>query len=53
MGYYILVALVFFVAGWIVSFFVMRNNPKYFNVDKMAKDELLDLYNKVKGKVGG
>jgi len=48
--YYIGTAIVFFVVGWVVSFFVMRNNPKYFNIDKMAKEELVKLQAKIKEK---
>jgi len=28
-----------FVGGFIAAYFVMRNNPKYFHVDEMLKDE--------------
>jgi hypothetical protein len=46
----IIEAVVFFAAGWVVSFFVMKNNPKYFNLkavflklENMAKADLATL----------
>jgi hypothetical protein len=44
--------VVIFLAGFLASTFFFKNNPRYLNFDKMGKSELLDLYNKVKGKVG-
>jgi sugar phosphate permease len=44
--WYVIGGIVFFVIGFVVSFFVMRNNPKYFGIDKMLKterDQLLSL----------
>ena len=49
--YYIATSIVFFIVGWVVSYFVMKNNPKYFNIDKMAKSELETLVAKVKEKL--
>ena len=40
---YFIIALVFFAGGFTTGFFVMRNNPKYFNIDKMTKDKLREL----------
>ena len=48
--YLIIIALIFG-AGWVTSFFVMRNNPKYFNIDKMAKEQLKLLEAKIKAKL--
>lgn len=48
-----IVAVVFFLLGYVVSFFVMRNNPKYFNINKMAKDKLIELKNEIEGKIKG
>lgn len=48
--YLFFIALVF-AAGWLSSFLVMRNNPKYFNIDKMAKDELNSLITKAKARL--
>jgi len=48
--YLIIIALIFG-AGWVVSFFVMRNNPRYFNIDKMAKAELEKLIAKARAKL--
>lgn len=33
----IILIVLIFLAGFVVGFFVMRNNPKYFNIDKMLK----------------
>jgi len=44
--------IVGFIIGWVASYFVMRNNPKYFNIDKMAKDELYQLMKKLESKLG-
>lgn len=49
--YYVGTAVVFFIAGWVVSYFVVRNNPKYLNLDKMAKDKLQALADKIKDKL--
>jgi len=49
--WYPITAIVFFIVGWVVSFFVMRNNPKYFNIDKMAKDQLEALIAKAKSRL--
>jgi uncharacterized membrane-anchored protein YhcB (DUF1043 family) len=47
----LILLVVGFIAGWVVSFFVMRNNPKYFNLDKMAKEELYQLKAKLEAKI--
>jgi uncharacterized membrane-anchored protein YhcB (DUF1043 family) len=47
----LILLVVGFIAGWVVSFFVMRNNPKYFNLDKMAKEELYRLKAKLEAKI--
>ena len=49
--YYAIIAVVFFIVGWVVSFFVMRNNPKYFNIDKMAQAQLEALIAKAKARL--
>ncbi len=28
------------IAGYVICFFMIRNNPKYLNVDKMIKEEI-------------
>ena len=35
--YYILTAVVFYIAGCITLFFVMKNNPKYFDLKTIVK----------------
>jgi len=50
--WYVTVAAIFFLVGACLMFFVMRNNPKYFNIDKMAKDQLEALIKKAKEKLG-
>ena len=39
------------VATAVVSYFVMRNNPKFFNLNKMAKEELQGLLDKIRAKL--
>lgn len=46
--YYAIVAIGCFIGGYVTSFFVMRNNPKYFNIDKMAKAKRDELIAKIK-----
>lgn len=48
---FLLIFVAVFFAGWIVSFFVMRNNPKYFGIDKMLKSERDALYGLGKTKL--
>lgn len=48
--YLILIALIFFV-GFGTSFFVFKKNPKYLNVQKMAKDDLQKLADKAKAQI--
>lgn len=53
--YYIITAAIFALVGFIVGYFVMRNNPKYFDLDDMAKakrDELLKKVEEYKKKIG-
>jgi sugar phosphate permease len=43
---YVITGVICLVIGFVGSFFVMRNNPKYFGIDKMLKaerDKLLSL----------
>lgn len=49
--YYILSLIIVFIVGFLTSFFIMRNNPKYFNLNKMGKAKLQELLDKVKGKL--
>lgn len=39
------------IVGWVACYFVMRNNPKYFNIDRMAKERLRDLKAKIEAKL--
>ncbi len=48
---YIVWGVVIFIVGYVVAFFIMKNNPKYFNIDKMAKEELTKLQAKIKEKI--
>ena len=47
----LLLLFVLFIAGWAVCFFVMRNNPKYFGIDKMLKARRDELTSLGKGKL--
>ena len=54
---FLLLLVVLFIGGGVVMFFVMRNNPKYLNISKMAKTKLEALSAKIKetlqqGKTG-
>ena len=49
--YYVIVVIVCFIIGWVVSFFVMRKNPKYFGIDKMLKSERDELMSLGKGRL--
>jgi hypothetical protein len=54
MWLWILIALLIgFVSGVIVEFFVMKNNPKYFNIDDILKGKRDDVLEKLKGKIKG
>jgi hypothetical protein len=48
---YIIGAVVIFVAGFFTCFFILKNNPKYLNVEKLTKDELKELLEKVQKKL--
>lgn len=41
--YFLLGAIAIYAIGAISMFFVMRNNPKYFNIDDMLKAERYKL----------
>ena len=41
--YYLIAVIVAFVGGCVTAYFVMRNNPKYFNIDEMLKAKRDDL----------
>lgn len=51
MGLAVITGIAGLVIGFVISYFVMRNNPKYFNLDKMAKAELKALAQKIKDKL--
>ncbi len=44
---YFLGLVVAFVAGGIVAFFVLKNNPKFLNIEKLSKEQLQALLKKV------
>ena len=46
--YYVITAIVFFVVGYVVGFFVMRKNPKYFDIDDVLKGKRDDILEKLK-----
>lgn len=48
---FLLFLALLFLASWIVCFFVMRNNPKYFGIDKMLKARRDELASMGKGKL--
>ncbi len=39
------------IIGGVIMFLVIHNNPKYINVDKMAKGKFQALADKVKAKI--
>ena len=52
MWLWVLIALVIgFLGGIVVEFFVMKNNPKYFNLDDILKGKRDDVLEKIKGKI--
>lgn len=36
----LMVVVIAFIGGYVVCFFILRNNPKYLNVDKLLKEEM-------------
>jgi hypothetical protein len=53
--YYIVVGIVCTLAGFVTGYFVIKNNPKYLNLDDMAKakrDEFLKKVEDWKKRIG-
>jgi predicted metal-binding protein len=48
---YAIGVVVIFLAGGVCSFLVFKNNPKYLNLDKIAKADLQSLADKIKAKL--
>ncbi len=48
---YLILAVVFYIAGYATAFFMLKNNPSYLNIDKMGKEELSALMEKIKGRL--
>jgi hypothetical protein len=44
---YIIVGILCLAAGAITAFFVMKNNPKYFDIAAMGKEKLAELKKKI------
>lgn len=45
--YYLIVALIGFIGGLVSMFFVLKNNPKYLEVEKLGRAALEDLKRKI------
>ena len=45
----LIAAVVGFLIGVVVEFFVMRNNPKYFKIDDILKGKRDDVFQKLRG----
>ena len=50
--YYFLGLVVAFIAGGLVMYFVLRNNPKLLNIEKLTKEQLEALQTNIKEKLG-
>jgi len=48
--YYVIIAVVSGISGFVAGYFVMRNNPKYFNIDDMLKNLKKEKLAEVKAK---
>jgi hypothetical protein len=49
--WYIIMFVVGCLVGGTIMFFVLHNNIKYINIDKMAQEELKSLMKKIKAKI--
>ncbi len=49
--WYIVTAIVFFLGGFGTTFFVLKNNPKLLNIEKLTEAQLKDLYGRIKSKL--
>ena len=42
------IAVAAFIGGWVVSFLVLKNNPKLLNLSKLSRDILIELAEKIR-----
>jgi uncharacterized membrane-anchored protein YhcB (DUF1043 family) len=48
--YYLIVLVVGIVVGFVGGFFIMRKNPKYFNIDDMLKAKKVEILAELNAK---
>lgn len=48
---YLILAVVIYIGGYVTAFFMLRNNPSYLRIDKMGKEELSTLMEKIRARL--
>ena len=49
---YFIGLVVAFLVGAGAMFFILKNNPKLLNIEKLTKEQLQELQAKIKAKIG-